>query len=682
MENHTTIATFHRIIGIIGREKTILLGIFLLAFLLRLGYLWQISSAPYFDDPIGDSQIYYQRALEILAGDLLGKDVFFHSSPPYPYFIAAALAVSGHSLFFVYLLQILIGSGNCILIYLLTKRLANGRIYPAILAGLFAGFYGLFAFFDGDMLMIFLTVFCVDLSILLLLKYLETKQIRYSFFAGLSFGLAVLDKPNLLLFVPVAMVFLVRDWSDRAIRCRRWHWKPAFLYLGAIFLLMMPVTIRNYIVGHDFVLISSNGGVNFYIGNNPNSLGTFKLPKGSGLRDPGLYESSVAVAEQALGRQLKPSEVSNYWARKAGEFMLNHPCQALKLFARKLLLLLNAYEVPNHQNYYYIRTEFAPLLNFMPVGFWFIAPLAFAGIVWQMKSGCNLVGKLYGSFLVCYTVSLLLFFVTERYRLPMVPFLIAFAAMAIDAIRRTVPSWRAYIFWGITLLISGIVVFLPVQRFRYSFDRIAVGTKYFNHARRIQGTQGYMYLQMAIVNYKWALETDPTLAYGHYDLGLAYEVIGYNSGAIREYETTLQLDPGFTAATLAILSVKEKYAKIGDTIESTAIPRTPYEDILALESTAPPAMNIQRYRELTARDPFHYEAFNRLGQLYFQQKQYTQAIRAYKKGLAVQPNHGMLLNNLAETYAKLGKFALANRLWQRCLSLDPNNQTIRQRIHQ
>jgi 4-amino-4-deoxy-L-arabinose transferase-like glycosyltransferase len=658
-----------------GGEKTLLIGLFLLAFLLRLGYIWQISSAPYFDDPIGDSQVYYQRALEILNGDFLGKEIFFHSSPPYPYFIALALALSGKSVFFVYLLQILIGSGNCILIYRLAKKLADGKIYPAFLAGLFAVFYGLFAFFDGDMLMIFLTLFSVDLSLLFLLKFQESKKAKYSFLAGLFFGLAVLDKPNLLIFVPAGIFFLISEFSFRP---KQWNWKPALLYLIATGLMIIPFTLRNYVVGKDFVPISSNGGVNFYIGNNSNSVGTFKLPKNSGLQDPGLYDSSMRVAEQELGRKLKPSEVSNFWTGKALNFIIHHPIQELKLLSRKFLLLFNYYEVPNHQNYYYIRTEFGSLLNLMPVGFWLIVPFALTGIAWQIKIGLNPAGKLYLSFLICYTISLVLFFVTERYRLPMIPIYIVFAAAAIDELRRTYRS--SFIFWGVSLAIAVGVVYLPYEQFSYSFDRIAVGTKYFNKAIRIQGNKGYEYMQQAIINYKWALETEPTLAYGHFDLGLAYEALGFNSDAVKEYQKTLELEPGYESAKPVLQLVKEKYEKESDRMETSSLPRTPFEEIQAGESTTKPEVNIKLYQELIVQDPYHYEAMNRLGQIYFQQGQYRNAMRIYKKGLALRPNHFMLLKNLAETYEQLGKTVQAKQLWQKCLQLDPNNQLIKKKL--
>ena len=61
-----------------GGEYTLITFIFVLAYILRLIYILQISHAPYFENPIGDSLVYYNRAIEILKGNLLGKEIYFH----------------------------------------------------------------------------------------------------------------------------------------------------------------------------------------------------------------------------------------------------------------------------------------------------------------------------------------------------------------------------------------------------------------------------------------------------------------------------------------------------------------------------------------------------------------------------------------------------------------------------
>jgi len=49
----------------------------------------------------------------------------------------------------------------------------------------------------------------------------------------------------------------------------RYFTVEALLFAAGLVLPIIPVTLHNALVGHDFVPIASQGGVNFYIGNNP-----------------------------------------------------------------------------------------------------------------------------------------------------------------------------------------------------------------------------------------------------------------------------------------------------------------------------------------------------------------------------------------------------------------------------
>ena len=50
------------------------------------------------------------------------------------------------------------------------------------------------------------------------------------------------------------------------------------LFALGIILVISPVTIRNWVVGRDLVLLTSQAGQNFYIGNNPRASGFFEHP--------------------------------------------------------------------------------------------------------------------------------------------------------------------------------------------------------------------------------------------------------------------------------------------------------------------------------------------------------------------------------------------------------------------
>ena len=189
--------------------RVILALVFAVAFALRLAALSDYTDAPNFDNPIGDSRVYTDRAEQILAGDLIGSEVYFHSSPLYAYFVAGVLWLGGGSFLVLRLIQIVLGSLGCVAVALLAGRLAPGRPVLPALAGLGAAGYGTLVLFDLDLLMIFLTVPLVVCSLLALLQADERDSASASALAGVFLGVAATDKTNLLLFVPVAAWFLV-----------------------------------------------------------------------------------------------------------------------------------------------------------------------------------------------------------------------------------------------------------------------------------------------------------------------------------------------------------------------------------------------------------------------------------------------------------------------------------------
>ncbi|MCP5066498.1 MAG: glycosyltransferase family 39 protein, partial [bacterium] len=257
----------------LGRHRLVLeiAIVLLVAIVVRLIYLNDLGSAPFYHYPIGDSKIYHERALDIAGGDLVGREAYFHSSPLYPYFMAAIYRIAGPSITAVRVVQILIGSLNCVLILLLTRGMTGKRRGPPLVAGLMAAVYGTFVFFDADLLMIPLVLCFGCASVLLLARGAGALRLLT---AGLLLGLAALGKPNVLLFAPVALLWIFTEFQ-RTIQWKRWL--PAALFTAGVVVAVLPISIRNYIVSQDLVLVSSNAGVNLYIGNHEGTDGVFRL---------------------------------------------------------------------------------------------------------------------------------------------------------------------------------------------------------------------------------------------------------------------------------------------------------------------------------------------------------------------------------------------------------------------
>jgi tetratricopeptide (TPR) repeat protein len=175
---------------------------------------------------------------------------------------------------------------------------------------------------------------------------------------------------------------------------------------------IVPVTAKNYFIGHERVLVSKNGGICFYIGNCRDSTGTLSTPA-----------SMLKIAPDYY--QMTPRERAGInWTGHAVKQIKADPVGYMGLLLRKSIMFWVGYEIPNNINYYLAR-QFSGILRLPLLPFWFIAPLSLVGIGVSLKQWSRQALLLL--FIFFYTLSVILFFVLSRFRLPLVPFLLIFA---------------------------------------------------------------------------------------------------------------------------------------------------------------------------------------------------------------------------------------------------------------
>lgn len=501
-----------------------------LAVVVRVAYMAEVSDHPLMTTTTGDPEVYDQRALEISRGQWLGDDVFFHSSPVYPYMLGIIYKLFGHGYTAVRVIQSLFGIGSCLLIFSIARRLFARR--EAVVAGVIAALYAPFVFFDLEILMITYVLFFTLLAIRLLIAYVDRPNAWLVLAAGAATGVSALGKPNVLLFVPAAVFWLWwalrrTEWSKRALRA------AALLVLGTV-VVVLPMTIINYAIAGDFVLTSSNGGINFWIGNNEQADGTFLVP--ADMRAD-LYGGSKVAAEQALGHELAPSEVSDYWFGKGMEFVRAHPGQSVKLLGRKLLLFWNAYEIPNHYDLNYFRTV-SKTLRFDPFVFSWVIPFGFLGIYASRRNWRKYL--LLYLFAGTYLVSLMPFFVTSRYRLPVVPVMIIFCAAGVlwlwERFRQR--EWNGAAIPVVLLVATLVIVNLPLVDFSFGPQYAVIGSIY-----RDAGDYA-----RAAEYYGLATEASPDFDLAYNSLGSSLSRLGRDAEAERALLKALQINPGLASA--------------------------------------------------------------------------------------------------------------------------------------
>jgi hypothetical protein len=115
-----------------------------------------------------------------------------------------------------------------------------------------------------------LTTFLVALFVLAVVRLQRRQSLILAAAAGVIAGMAALVRPMLVGLLPVLLMGL---WLNRAGAAAR-VLKAALVALFAALIVLLPWTIRNYLVQGQIIFVSTNGGFTFWIGNNPFTTGS------------------------------------------------------------------------------------------------------------------------------------------------------------------------------------------------------------------------------------------------------------------------------------------------------------------------------------------------------------------------------------------------------------------------
>src|SRR5439155_2553754 len=149
--------------------------------------------------------------------------------------------------------------------------------------------------------------------------------------------------------------------------------------------------------------------------------------------------------------------------------------------------------------------------------------------------------------LVLYALSLLPFFVCDRFRLPVVPILVMFAA---DGMATLYDTLRAHRIRQAALLVAGIVVLaglvsLPLARFDLGRDHWMLAQAFFERGDP----------EKAIAEYRSVLAIHPDQAGAWTDLALVQLRLGRYTDAEQSLRQATRISPGLGAAHAALADI-------------------------------------------------------------------------------------------------------------------------------
>jgi len=349
--------------------------------------------------------------------------------------------------------------------------------------------------------------------------------------------------------------------------------------LLGIGLVLFPVGVRNRIVSDEWSFSTFQAGPNFYIGNHAAVDGRYR-PLVRGHETPAFErDDAIRLAEQDIGHQLTGREVSAYWMERAFEDIAAEPIRWLRLLVLKTAMVWSRYEVPDVESQYVV-SDFSPVLRALGHiwHFGILCPLAVVGMV-STRRDWRRLWILY-AMIASLAGAVILFYVLARYRYPLVPLLIPFAAVGLKNLHSWFREGRIRLLLvrvgllGLVALLTNVPVHDERRLNALSYMNLGVATarsgdlptatKYFRRAvtdhpssaeansnlAQVLALQGGF--AEAIGHYEAALRAEPSLIGVEYNLGVALERLGSAEDALGHYRKALEHDPSDADAEAAV----------------------------------------------------------------------------------------------------------------------------------
>jgi hypothetical protein len=339
----------------------------------------------------------------------------FGRAPVYPLFLAAIGATrseTGSAPARVKIVQSVLGAVLVVVIGAIAGRAAGARA-GGVAAGLAACYPPLIwlpAYVLSETLY---SVLALSSVLVLQIAVTHSRRARspreggpLALLAGGLVGGAVLTRPAMLVFVPLALLWLFR--AQRHVL--------AVAFLAAAIAVIAPWTARNYRAYGRFVLVASEGGVTFWTGNHPLAIG-----EGDLAANPEIKRAELEFRRAHEGLSAEALEPLYY--RDALGHIMADPLWWLGLLARKAFFTV----VPAGPSYavHSARYRIASIASYL-----LLLPFALYGVRVLRRTGEPPVAL--GLLVLSSVVVCLIFFPQERFRVPVLdPALIVAAAAGV-----------------------------------------------------------------------------------------------------------------------------------------------------------------------------------------------------------------------------------------------------------
>lgn len=509
---------------------------FAIALVTRLLVGLELEGSAFMRYLLGDAYTAFELAQRIAADRAIDAPGGIGATP-YPLLLSAIVSNFGAKLVWIHVVQSIVGALGALLVTATAGKLFSRA--AAWIAAVVAGAYAPWVWSDY---LVHETAFAMVLAAAFAWFLVTRPTVWAVLSAGVVLGLLVLLREHAILLA-LAVIPWVGLKEKRGI---------AIFAVGLLAVLGGWIAHHRHHGGHG-MWPSNSAGVDFYIGNAANASGGYVplIPRPGARRLEN--HDAQRIANEALGHTTSPSEASRYWWGQGLESIFDDPKGALWTIAYKARRATSPGEPLDVDSFDAWADESLTLkLLFIPFSF---ATLFLFGVLGALLSGDSRSSALpLLSSIGLLVASLLVFYVSSRLRLLLVPFAIPFAAQGVLAL-----AMRFLEGGGRSKLVVIGLLPLPVLL----IQRWEVGNpRSLNWSHLAANAFDAGQTEDALAFAQKSLTFDPENTDARFIAGLAFRDLGRNEEALTALELAIEQSPYYAADGLFEVGKLQREAKL------------------------------------------------------------------------------------------------------------------------
>lgn len=638
------------------------------ALLLRMLYMVQFADSPLFGIPLGaDVQEYDKWAKEILSGNILWAQLQIHA-PLYPFFLAVLYSLFKIDYLYVRLFQSIICFMAFIPLYFILSGMRGGdekkRDFTPEIFILLAALYTPLIYYQAELVSENLLLPLICLSIYFIYraeKSTEQKDgILFFVTAGIFAGLAAITHPLSLFFIFFEIIYLtVKNLRSGTVFMK--GLRLSLIFAVAAFIMTTPVWIYNSCISGKIEFIQKNGGLNFYLGNNPDANGLCYLRPG-----PEWDKTHLDAEKKAAEKGISKDRV---FVDESFKYITEHPFKWFKTVIGKAFYVWNFREFSAGADMPQIR-YFTGIQKYTAWLGGILLILALAGFIRGFF--CIEFLKKYRHFImlaVSFWLAQTIFVTSGRYRVPMYPAFFLFAAYLITAVYS-----RPKFLNVVILFVAAGIVFIPhpsISRDKEEAEAAGI----IGEAFMVSGNseKAMEYLQKAVSGpVKWSR---------NYNLiGTLFMKNGSYDDAVKMFKKAVDSDREDPLAymNIAILYSEKNNRDKAENFFRKAFekkansPEVLYNYAFFLHKNGKMTEAYEKLKECLKFDPANRKALNNIGIICLLKGSPREAANYLEKAHRIEPRNPDILTNLAAAYYSAGNYAEGDKNISKALSIVPD----------